>query len=105
MLSVVSNLIAHLVELANLLPGEIVLRVLEKAQSLGDIEGCSKSVLLEDLGDVGEVGLVAVVEGQDHEIVRDWEQLTGRLQFFTRLAAVFAEEVGGFFLFFFFGPI
>ena len=26
-------------------------------------------------------------------------------QFFTRLAAVFAEEVGDFFLFFFFGPI
>ena len=82
MLGMVSNLIAHLVELPNLLPGEIVLRVLEKAQSLGDIEGCSKSVLLEDLGDVGEVGLVAVVEGQGREIVRDWELLTGRLQFF-----------------------
>ena len=62
MLSVISNLIAHIVELSNFLPGDIILWVFEETQSLGDIKSCSKSVLLENLGDVGKVGLVAIVE-------------------------------------------
>ena len=70
---VVSNLVTHLVELANLLPRDVVLRALEKAQSLGDIKSRTKSVLLQHLGDVRKVGPVAVVEGQDHELVRDGE--------------------------------
>ena len=53
------------------------------------------------------VGLTVAAEPQPCGVqVVEWVGLVASsFQFFTCLAAVFAEEIGGFFLFFFFGPI
>jgi hypothetical protein len=64
-LGVVGDLEAGLVELADLLPGEIEALALQEAQALGDEKRGTEAELLQDRRDECVIGLVSVIERQD----------------------------------------
>lgn len=82
-LGVVPDLISHVVELTDLFPGNVVVRILEEAESLRDVKGGTEAVLLEYFRDVGEVGNIAVVEAENDQFVRDGKIF--RFRFLFRL--------------------
>src|SRR5262245_44698154 len=65
---VVADLEAILVELSNFLPGHVVASIGRKVEALGDKEGGSEAMLLEERPYHGEMGFACVVEGEDHEL-------------------------------------
>lgn len=75
---VITNFEAHLVEFANLLPRDTP----SSAHSAGgDVKRRAEAVFLMDRSHDGSVADIAIVEGQDDELVRD------RLQFLRVLSA------------------
>ena len=71
---VITDLKTHLVQFHDLVPGHVMILVLQESQPLSYVEGRPEPMLLQFLGHKGPVRLVTVIKSQDHQLVRDLPQ-------------------------------
>src|SRR6202035_616414 len=71
----ISHLKSQIVELANLVPSQVVIITLDFTQTLGHIKGGSKTIALKERRNVCDVRFRAIVEGQYNQAIGNRHQV------------------------------